>query len=269
LIVRIFRDAALRFSADGATFLAQAIAFNAIFALFPFTLVLVAIFGFFYGSSDSNAEVLRVIDAYAPGMHDLVAANITSAVNTRSLSGTIGLAGLIWSAKNVFGALTYALERSLNVKKSRHVLVDTILAVLLVIVSSLLLVAASAVPVIISIIARLPGIRFFHDATELVTYLASLALIFLISALVYTYLPNRSGGDLRFGFPGAAVTAVGWSIAQVAFAIYTTHTNVLRIYGALAEVFAVLLYVYFLAMIFLFGAHVSAAVERARNPAAK
>ncbi|GAC1418573.1 MAG: hypothetical protein NVSMB5_10080 [Candidatus Velthaea sp.] len=266
----VVRAAALRFSADGAAFLAQAIAFNALFAAIPLTLFLVAVFGFIYGSAEGTNQVLAIIDAYSPALHDLVASNLENVVSYRGLSGAIGLIGLIWSGKNIFQALAYALDLSLGVTNHRHYVHDLALAVVLVPIAGVILVVASALPVVISIIIRVSGLAYLRYLPEIGTYAASLATVFALSALLYTYLPNRSAPKLTFAIPGAAVTALGWSLAQVAFAIYTTHTNFLKIYGALSAAFALLLWIYLLAVIFLFGAHVSAVWElRVRKSASR
>lgn len=258
----MLRSAALRFATDGAAFLAQAIAFNALFAAIPLTLFLVAVFGFIYGSKEGTLEVLAIIDTYSPALHDLVASNLENVVSYRGLSGAIGLAGLIWSGKNIFQALAYALDLSLGVTNHRHYVQDIALAVVLVPIAGILLIVASALPVIISIIIRVAGLASFQYLPEIGTYLASLGTVFVLSALLYTYLPNRRAPSLWFALPGAATTAIGWSLAQVVFAVYSTHTNFLKIYGALSAAFALLLWIYLLAVIFLFGAHVSAVWEK-------
>jgi membrane protein len=261
---RVLRTAAVRFSADGASFLAQAIAFNTLFASIPLTLFIVALLGFVYGTTEGNVQAVSLIQTYAPALQSIVATNLDSVVRYRGLSGTIGIIGLIWSGKNIFQALAYALDLSLGVPRHRHFVIDIAIAIVLVPIAGIVLVVASALPVVISVIARtfdLPTLRF---VPELETYGVSLAIVFVISALLYTYLPNRRAPSLMFGVPGAAVTAVGWSLAQVAFAVYTTHTNFLKIYGAVSAIFALLLWIYVTAVIFLFGAHVSAAWERRR-----
>jgi membrane protein len=263
-ILMVFRDAGLSFSLEAAGFFAQAIAFNALFAAIPFTLVVVAMFGFLYGSAESSAYAMRAVDTFAPQLHDLLAGSLASAVRYRGISGTIGLLGLVWSAKNVFAALTYGLDRSLGIP-SRHFLLETVVAVVLVPVLGLVVIVATAVPILISLVVRFTGLEYLRAAPQIGSYLASLVLVFVLSALVYTYLPNRRA-RLSFGVPGAVVTAIGYLIAQVAFAIYTTHTNVLEIYGTLSAVFAVLLWIYLICTIFLYGAHFSARWEERFNP---
>src|ERR1700730_14047792 len=109
-LLLVFRDAGLSYSLEAAGFFAQAIAFNALFAAIPFSLVVVAMFGFLYGTAESAAYAMSGVDTFAPHLHDLLAGSLASAVRYRGISGAVGLVGLIWSAKNVFAALTYGLD---------------------------------------------------------------------------------------------------------------------------------------------------------------
>ena len=259
-LVDVLRVAGLNFSADGASFLAQAVAFNAIFAAIPLSLVIVAMFGYIYGTDEGSARALDTIDRVAPQIYDLVSSNLPSVVHYRGISGLIGLAGLVWSAKNVFGAVSYGLDRSLGIP-SRHFLIEMIIAIVLVPIIGIVLIVATAVPLVITYIVRFAGFPYLRALPQIGSYVFSLGFVFVVATLVYTFLPNRRA-NWTFGIPGAVVTAIGYAIAQVAFAIYTAHTNFLQIYGTLSAIFAVMLWVYFICVIFLYGAHVSAQWER-------
>jgi len=259
-VVDVLRVAALNFSTDGSPFLAQAVAFNAIFAAIPLSLVIVAMFGYIYGSAAGSERALATIDRFAPQIYALVSSNLPAVVAYRGISGLVGLAGLVWSAKNVFGAISYGLDRSLGIP-SRHYVTEMLIALVLVPIVGAVLIVATAVPVIISYVVRFTGLASLRVLPQIGSYAFSLTFVFLMSALIYTYLPNRRS-DWAFGVPGAAVTAIGYSIAQVAFGIYTSRATVLQIYGTLSTMFAVMLWVYFIALIFLYGAHVSAQWER-------
>lgn len=258
-IVAVFREAAIQFSAAGAAFLAQAIAFNIFFAAIPLSLVIVAAFGYIFGTEAGDMRALDAIDQFTPQFYDLVSANIQSIVRYRGPSGILGLIGLIWSGKNVFGAVSYGLDRSLGLR-SRHFLYEILVAIVLVPILCLVLIVATAGPLAITYIERFTGLEYLRYAPQIGSYAFSLAFIFVLALLTYTYLPNRRS-SLRFGIPGAAVTAVGYSIAQVAFGIYTAHANVFQIYGTLSAIFALMLWVYYVCVIFLYGAHVSAQWE--------
>ncbi|MFN2460461.1 MAG: YihY/virulence factor BrkB family protein [Candidatus Velthaea sp.] len=260
--IRILRAAAIQFSSDGAAFLAQAIAFNTLFAAIPLTLFLVALLGFVYGTTEGNIQALALVHTYAPALQGLVTRNLDSVVRYRGLSSLIAIGGLIWSGKNIFQALAYALDLSLKVPRHRHFVHDIAIAIVLVPIAGIVLVVASALPVVMSVIVRVLDLSAFKYLPEIGSYAASLGVVFVICSLLYTYLPNRPAPSPTFGMPGAAVTAIGWSLAQVAFAVYTTHTNFLKIYGAVSAAFALLLWIYLTAVIFLYGAHVSAAWER-------
>jgi membrane protein len=265
-LVAVFREAAIQFSAAGAAFLAQAIAFNIFFAAIPLSLVIVATFGYIFGTEAGDLRALDAIDQFAPQFYDLVSANIQSVVRYRGVSGILGLVGLIWSGKNVFGAVSYGLDRSLGLR-SRHFVYEILIAVILVPILCLVLILATAGPLAITYIERFTGLEYLRYAPQIGSYLFSLAFIFVLALLVYTYLPNRRS-SLSFGVPGALVTAVGYSIAQIAFGVYTAHANVFQIYGTLSAIFALMLWVYYVCVIFLYGAHVSAQWEAHFSPAA-
>ena len=255
----VFRAAAIGFSATGAAFLAQAIAFNIFFAAIPLSLVIVAMFGYIFGTESGDLRALDTIDQFTPQFYDLVSGNIQSVVRYRGVSGIVGLIGLIWSGKNVFGAVSYALDRSLGLQ-SRHFIYELLIAVVLVPSLGFVLIVATAGPLAITYVERFTGLEYLRYGPQVGSYSFSLAFVFVFAALVYSYLPNRRS-SIWFGIPGALVTAVGYSIAQVAFGIYTAHANVFQIYGTLSAIFALMLWVYYVCVIFLYGAHVSAQWE--------
>jgi membrane protein len=259
MLVDVLRAAAVQFSADGAVFLAQAIAFNVFFAAIPLSLVIVAMFGYFFGTETGDLRALDTIDQIAPQFYDLVSGNIQSVVRYRGVSGIVGLLGLIWSGKNVFGAVSYGLDRSLGLR-SRHFLFEILIAVVLVPIFGIVLIVATAGPPAITFVARFTGLDYLRHGTQIGSYVFSLAFVFVLASLIYSYLPNRRS-TIGFGIPGAIVTAIGYSIAQVAFGIYTAHANVFQVYGTLSAIFALMLWVFYMCAIFLYGAHVSAQWE--------
>jgi YihY family inner membrane protein len=258
-VIDVFRAAAVQFSAAGAAFLAQAIAFNIFFAAIPLSLVVVAMFGYIFGTEAGDMRALDTIDRLAPQFYDLVSQNIQSVVRYRGVSGIVGLIGLVWSSKNVFGAVAYALDRSLGLR-SRHFLWEILIALVLVPILGIVLVAATTAPVALTLFDRITGLDELRFGSSLQSYALSIGFIFVITILAYVYLPNRRA-PITFGIPGAAVNAVGYSLGQVAFGIYTAHANVFQIYGTLSAIFALMLWVYYACVIFLYGAHVSAQWE--------
>lgn len=261
-VIRVFRAAGLRFSAEGAAFMSQAIAFTALFSLVPLSLVAVSMVAFVYGSEAGIARANVVIMSYVPAVGDLLANNIVAVVKFRGLSGIIGVLGLVWSGKNLFQALTYALNRSLGITRYRHIVWDVAIALTLVPVAGVILIVATVLPVVITLFVQFAGLESLRWAPQIASYAASGALVFLVSAFLYAYLPNRRPRWSAV-IPGALTCAIGYSLAQIAFAIYTTlASNAFAIYGALSALFVLLLWLDLIGVVFLFGAFVSAAWEK-------
>ena len=254
-LIRVSRAAGIRFSRDGCAFLAQALAYNAIFAMIPLALLAVAAFGFIYGTQEGQDRLLATIDEIAPALHDLLAENLKSAVAFRGISGLIAVIALIWSGKNLFQGLAYALNRALGVPAGRPIVHDIALSIVMLPVMGVLLLLSTLVPPALTFLGRV-GLGF-PALTQIFAFGASIMLIFVISATLYTFLPNRLV-PWYFGIPGAIFTAVTYELGQIAFALFTTRASVFHIYGALSTVFALLLWFYLMGLIFLYGAELSA-----------
>jgi membrane protein len=255
-LIRVLRAAGVRFSRDGCGPLAQALAYNALFALLPLALLGVAAFGFIYGTQEGQDRLLGTIDDVAPALHDLLAENIKSAVASRGITGAVAIVALIWSGKNLFQGLAYALNRALGVAVGRPLVHDIMLSIVMLPVIGILLLLSTFVPPVVIFLARISGVGF-PALAQLATFGASVLLIFVVAAALYTFLPNRSV-PWTFGFHGAFFTAIFYEIGQIAFTLYTAHANYFHIYGALSTVFALLLWFYLMGVIFLFGAELSA-----------
>jgi membrane protein len=255
--IRVFHAAAVRFSRDGCSFLAQALAYNALFSMVPLGLLAIAVFGFVYGSQQGQDLVISTIDDVAPALHDLVAADIKNAVAFRGISGSVAVIALVWSGKNLFQALAFALNRALGVPAGRPIVHDIALAIVMLPAMGILLLLSTLVPPAVTFFVHAGGFGFSAPA-QVTAYGASILLVFFVTATLYTFLPNR-GLPWHFGIPGAAFTAIAYEVAQIAFATFTAHTNFFHVYGALSTVFALLVWFYLMGLVFLYGAELSAA----------
>ncbi len=255
--IEVVRCAGLRFSSDGCAFFAQALAFNAIFAVFPLAILIVAALGFIYGDAQGQAYAMSLFHSLAPNVQELLADNLRQAVAFRGVSGALALVALAWSAKNLFQSLAYSLNRAFDVPEGRAFIKDIAVALIMVPSLGVAFFFATAVPLAISFVVSTGGFREAVAWSQIIGYGTSVVLIFVIATALYVYLPNRRI-DVRFGIPGALVFTAAWEIAQIAFAIYSTHVNYAHVYGALAAFALLLIWFYYMATIFLFGAEFSA-----------
>ena len=128
---------------------------------------------------------------------------------------------------------------------------------MLVPVAGIVLIVATVLPVVITLIVQFAHLESLRWAPQITSYASSSVLVFLTSGLLYMYLPNRRA-SWRCVVPGALTCAIGYSIAQIAFAIYTTFAaGAFAIYGALSALFVLLLWLDLIGVVFLFGAHIT------------
>ncbi len=251
------REAGLRFSRDGCAFLAQAVAFNALFALFPLVVLILTAASYVYPFAQQR--VLSFFDSFSPTLHAFVAANLQSYIFGRGISSIIALAFLVWSGKNLFMGLAYALDRALGVPKGRPLIHNIALSIIMLPVMAVFLIVAMALPVILSIVMYVANVPDRQHLTHVGAYLISILLVFVATMVLYRFLPNREHMSWSFSLPGAIVVAMLWPIVQLAFTQYTLHVNFTQIYGALSVPLALLLWFYVIGSTFFYGAEFSAA----------
>jgi membrane protein len=210
-----------------------------------------------YVFPNSEQQVLSFFDTFAPALHDFVAENLRSYIYGRGASSIIAAIFVVWSGKNLFMGLAYALDRALGIPKGRPLVHDIALSIVMLPILGVLLLVAIALPILLSIViafAKLPDPKNF---AQLGAYGISMALVFIVVIVLYTFLPNRRV-RWQFAVPGASFAALTWPIVQFAFAQYTVHVDFTRIYGALSAPLVILLWFYLIGSIFLFGAELSA-----------
>jgi membrane protein len=255
-LISAFHEAGIRFSRDGCAFHAQSVAFNALFALFPLTVL--ALSAVTLVVPDAQRRTLTLFDTVAPTLHDYIVNNLQTYIYGRGISSLIAVAFLVWSGKNLFMGLAYALDRALNVPKGRPLVHNLLLSVVMLPVTGILLVIAIALPIALSLTFHIAGFTDPKRITHIVGYLVSIALVFIVAVVLYRWLPNRSI-SWRFALRGALVVAIAWPVVQIAFAQYLTHVDFTRVYGALSAPLVLLLWFYCIGSIFLFGAEYSIA----------
>ncbi|MBV9270063.1 MAG: YihY/virulence factor BrkB family protein [Candidatus Eremiobacteraeota bacterium] len=254
-LILAFREGALRFSRDGCAFLAQAIAFNALFTTFPLLILLLTVASLIF--PDAQQKIIDFFDTFAPALHDTIAKNIQSYIYGRSISSVIAFGFLIWSGKNLFMGLAFALNRALGIPKSRPLGHDIALAIVMLPIMGVLLLIAIALPVLLSIVIAYAHLPDPQNFTQLAAYGISMLLVFLVVIVLYTFLPNRTV-SWHFAVPGATFAAIAWPILQFAFTQYTIRVDFTRVYGVLSAPLVLLLWFYIIGSVFLFGAQLCA-----------
>ena len=213
---------------------------------------------------NAQHRALHFIDTDVPALHDFIATSLQSYIYGRGISSIIALAVIVWSGKNLFMGLAYALDRSLKISNGRPLVHNILLSVAMLPLVGIVLIVAMALPIAISIAMKVANITDRQNFTHVAAYLISIALVFIISMALYRFLPNRRL-TWRFAIPGATFVVIVWPLVQYGFALYTLHVQFSLIYGALSVPLVLLLWFYLIGSIFLFGAEFCSAWARMRH----
>jgi len=272
--LRILADSVLEVLKPSSAITAAAIAYFALFSLFPLTLLSISIASFYLGPLMDQQFIIQKLEFIAPAMGQLLGKNIDEIIRARGPVTAIALVSLIWSASTIFFALTQSLNEIWGNKRRRPVWKRRGLAILFVLtfVGPALFLASFAGSLIANLRTWLPN-QFIPigDALSIVVAILLDVVLFMV---LYIVLPHGAS-TWREVLPGAMGAGLLWELAKKAFlffvSTYITVSNL--IYGSVAAILAFLVWAYVSGLIFLFGAFLSVAYyqlkQQQREAAAK
>jgi membrane protein len=250
--------------ASGIT--AAAIAYYALFSLFPLTLLSIAIASFSLGPAMEQQLVIQKLEFIAPALGQLLGPNIDEIIRARGPVTAVALVGLLWSASTVFYTLTLTLNEMWGITRRRPVWKRRGLAILfvLIFVGPALFLASFAGSMLSNLRSWLPDqITPIGDGLSL-----ALAILLDVAAfmLLYMLLPHGAA-TWREILPGAVAAGFLWELAKKAFLFFvSTYISISNlIYGSVAAMLAFLAWAYLSALIFLFGAYLTVSYFRLKQ----
>jgi membrane protein len=252
------------FSDDQVTFLAASLCYFVFFSIFPLMLVLVAIAGHFLSADEAMRQATRVVAELFPHQQGFLIDLLRQVMTFRGQASLLGFGALLWTGKNVFLSLSYAMNEIWHVP-GRNWLIENLLATIVAISFGLLIVLTSMGLAIASALAsyRIPYIGWSPTMIPgFVPFLVSVgpfvSAVLILTAL-YKLLPHRY---LRWRdvAPGAIVAATAWEVLRRLFGWYLEHVaRYEMVYGSLGGIVGFLFWIYVSAMIFLLGVEVAKA----------
>jgi membrane protein len=238
---------------------AAALAYNAVFSLFPLLLLSISILAFFYSTPDAQAQVINSVSDFLPGVSSLVSSVVHEAVAARGPVTIIGIVTLTWAASNAFSALETAIGLMWNTQGQRGFLGNRLVAFALLVAAAVLMFAALAVSSILNLVQSnttvlLGFVPYVSVFWLVVQNVVNLALVFVVFTLLYRFLP-RTTVSFAEVWAGALLAAVLWVVAKIAFSLYLgSFANFNATYGSIGAVFALITWLDFSAIMLLFGA---------------
>jgi|TARA_Y100001970_G_scaffold88574_1_gene111773 membrane protein len=259
----LFRIFIKRCREDNITISAGHLAYVTLLSLVPFIMVTFTIMSAFpaFASVRSKLEHF-VFSNFVPTASDVVHKYMTDFVGNASQMSAIGILSLLVVALMLISNVDKTLNRIWRTQSDRPI-VYTFAIYWMVITLGPMLIGSSVV-----VSSYLTGLATFTEeyTPGLGTFLLSLVPSFaalLAFSILYMVVPNRRV-YARHAFGGAFVATVAFEITKKGFALYVTNfPSYELIYGALAVIPILFLWVYMSWVIVLFGAEFTCSLGEA------
>ncbi|MGL6112706.1 MAG: YihY/virulence factor BrkB family protein [Rubrivivax sp.] len=263
-VAALFKAAAVNWIDDHAQSMGAALAFYMIFSIAPLLLIVIAIGGFFFGAEAAHGEIQGQLQGM---LGHSGAAAVQSLLESASRPGdslpavVFGVVLLFVGATSVFAELQDSLDRIWRAPQRAKssglwsLVRARLLSFGMILGIGFLLIVSLAFSAGINALSKwwdtdTEGWAVFTGASE--TSL-SILLVTAVFALIYKTMP-RARIAWRDVWVGAAVTSVLFNTGKSLIGLYIGTSGITSAFGAAASLIVVLLWVYYSAQIFFFGA---------------
>jgi membrane protein len=259
----VLRDAAMAWSSDRISSRAAALAFYSLLALPALLIIAVAVAGIVFDEALATGEIVSQTALWLGRDNaELVQSIIEqSLVSTSGLFAALfGLVGLLIAATTAFAELQESFDQIWGVQEPprsaiRHLLRQRLIAFLLVGCVGLLLLTSLIMSALIGLLERL-WIDWLGPSTNLLAALdfsVSLGIVTSLFALIYKFLPSCPVA-WRHVWIGALFTSLLFSLGKFLIGMYLGSSTIASPFGVASSLILLLLWLYYSAQIFLFGA---------------
>jgi membrane protein len=260
----IFSSAALAWMEHDASTMGAALAFYTVFSVAPILIIAIGVVGLVVGAETVRADMLPQMqslfgDAGASAVQMLLSS--ATYVGKSRLATVIGVVTLLIGASTVFVELQNSLDRIWGIPKRNRtrglwrILRSRFLSLGLVFAVGFLLMVSLLVSTALAALGT--WLAIYLGTWQILLLVTDVSLSLIIStvlfALVYKYVPQErlAWGDV---WVGGLVTAALFNVGKFAIGYYLGKSAFSSVYGAAGSLLVLLLWTYYSAQIFLFGA---------------
>ncbi len=263
--IDLIKRAAAKWSADGAPQMGAALAYYGLFSLAPLIVIAIAVAGAVFGPEAARGEIRAQLTGYL-GAEGAVAIETMVEIANKPREGfwaaALGIGSLIFGAVGVLTHLNAALGK---IWANGKPAASGLLAIVRTYVVGLGMVLGLGAMVLVSVTASLvlgaiDGVfegRAFYLVWlwRLVELAVSTGILFAAFALTFRVTSDLSW---RAVATGAIVTAILFVAGKALFGLYIELAGVRSAFGAAGSLVIGMVWMYYSAQIFFFGAEIAA-----------
>jgi membrane protein len=260
----LFKAAAVNWVQDYAQSMGAALAFYTMFSMAPLLLIVISIAGLVFGEDAARGEIFNQLDSVLGTPAALAVQSLIESAGKPATSVPASVFGLVFlfiGATSVFGELQDALDRIWRAPaRAGHSGLWRLLRARLrsfgmILGIGFLFMVPLAFSAGLAVLNRYWNPLFGEWATLVNTIELTLGFVLpiMVFAMIYKTMP-RARIDWRDVWVGATVTSLLFLAGKFLIGAYISKTGISSAFGAAASLVVVLLWVYYSAQIFLFGA---------------
>ncbi|WP_309081661.1 YihY/virulence factor BrkB family protein [Zhihengliuella sp.] len=270
----ILKSTLREFSADGCMDLAASLTYRTVLSIFPALIALVSILSLVGQSGNTVTRFLDEAEGAVPSSSWTTVRPALESILTAPAPGLgliIGLLAALWTASSYVKAFGRAMNSIYDVPEGRGFIKVNVQLYLLTALILVLGAAALTILVVSGPVAEAVGNAIGLGAVAITAwniakwFVLAFIIVFVI-ALLYYATPNVKQPKFRWMSTGAIVAIVVSLLATAGFFFYVANFgNYNATYGALAGVIIMLLWIWIVNAILLFGAELDSEMERGRE----
>jgi membrane protein len=260
----LFKAAAVNWVDDHAQSMGAALAFYMIFSIAPLLLIVIAIAGLVFGQEAARGEIYDQLQGMLGTTGATAVQGLLESASRPAESVPAALFGsvlLFIGATSVFAELQSALDRIWRAPQRAKpsglwgLVRARLLSFGMILGIGFLLIVSLAFSAAVNALSKWwdPDSSSWYTFTGLSELVLSLTLVMAVFALIYKTMP-RASIAWRDVWVGAAVTSVLFLTGKSLIGLYIGRSGITSAFGAAASLIVVLLWVYYSAQVFLFGA---------------
>jgi len=273
-VVALFWAAFLDWRRDRADRLGAALAYYTVFSIPPLLLLVVGVAGLIFGGDSVQGRLLATLSQLLGAQGAAAIRDVLTGLNQQGSSATatlVGIGTLLLGASGVFGHLKDTLDTIWNVRQEKGSgwagwLKDNVFSIVVLLAAAFLLVVSLTVNALLAaagdLLARhLSGSDGLWRAVNFVVTLGVLTLLF---ALMFRFIP-AAHVRWRDAAVGGLVTAALFVAGEAAIGFYLGRSHVGSAFGVMGSLVVLLVWVYYSALIFFYGAEFTQIYAQSRG----
>jgi membrane protein len=260
-LMRVFQE----FGDDDGPTMAASISYYVFLSAFPLILALIGLLGYVLPSASVQEQLFAYFRSNIPGAVDVLQNNIEQVISYRGTLGIVGIIGLLWSGSGAMGAISHSINRSWDIYREIQFYLSIPRNIGLTIGIGILFFLSLSASIIFNFVP-LQNIPVVGSALVQIGIRAiSFFLVWAIFLILFKLIPNTKTYWRHIWF-GSLVTAVLFEVGStLAFFYLNNFSNYKIVYGPIASVILLLVWIYYSAIIFIIGSEFTSEYGRLRR----